>query len=163
MALWTRAFEDVGSDCADIRRDNAYIDAACMWMVKNPESFDTIVVSNMFGDILTDLGAAIQGGMGIAASGNIHPGRVSMFEPIHGSAPKHAGRNVASPIGAILASQMLLDYVGEREGADLIEESVAELFATGKLRSAGTNSGVGTRDQGEWVRNSARRRAGSPT
>jgi len=132
-----------------------------MWMVKNPESFDTIVVSNMFGDILTDLGAAIQGGMGIAASGNIHPGRASMFEPIHGSAPKHAGRNVASPIGAILAAQMLLGYLGEREGADLIEESVAVLFATGKLKSAGTDSGIGTREQGELVRQSVRRHVSS--
>src|SRR3989442_16019891 len=116
----------------------------------------------MFGDILTAVGAAIQGGMGIAAWATIHPGRASMFEPIHGSAPKHAGRNVASPIGSILAAQMLLDYLGEREGADLIEESVAELFASGKLRSAGTDSGVGTREQGDWVRQSVRRRAQSP-
>jgi 3-isopropylmalate dehydrogenase len=162
MDLWTRTFEEVGREYSDIAKDHAYIDAACMWMVKNPESFDTIVVSNMFGDILTDLGAAIQGGMGIAASGNIHPGRVSMFEPIHGSAPKHAGRNVASPVGAILASQMLLAYLGETEGAELIEESVAELFATGKLRSAGTDSGVGTREQGDWVREAVRRRAAAP-
>ena len=163
MDIWTRTFAEVGKEYTDITPDHAYIDAACMWMVKNPESFDTIVVSNMFGDILTDLGAAIQGGMGIAASGNIHPGRVSMFEPIHGSAPKHAGRNVASPIGAILASQMLLAYLGEAEGAELIEESVAELFATGKLRSAGTDSGVGTKEQGDWVRQSIRRRAASPS
>ena len=162
MDLWTRVFEEVGREYPDIARDHAYIDAACMWMVKNPESFDTVVVSNMFGDILTDLGAAIQGGMGIAASGNIHPGRVSMFEPIHGSAPKHAGRNVASPIGAILAAQMLLDYLGEVEGAALIEASVADLFATGKLRSTGTDSGVGTREQGEWVRDAVRRLAGGP-
>ena len=162
MDLWTRTFEEVGREYSDIAKDHAYIDAACMWMVKNPESFDTIVVSNMFGDILTDLGAAIQGGMGIAASGNIHPGRVSMFEPIHGSAPKHAGRNVASPVGAVLASQMLLAYLGETEGAELIEESVAELFATGKLRSAGTDSGVGTREQGDWVREAVRRRAAAP-
>ncbi|HMI32259.1 MAG TPA: 3-isopropylmalate dehydrogenase [Candidatus Limnocylindrales bacterium] len=163
MDIWTRAFEEVGSEYSDIARDHAYIDAACMWMVKNPESFDTIVVSNMFGDILTDLGAAIQGGMGIAASGNIHPGRVSMFEPIHGSAPKHAGKNVASPIGSILAAQMLLAYLGEEDGAALVEESVAELFATGKLRSAGTDSGVGTREQGDLVRKAVRRRASSPT
>ena len=163
MDIWTRAFAEVAKEYSDIATDHAYIDAACMWMVKNPESFDTIVVSNMFGDILTDLGAAIQGGMGIAASGNIHPGRVSMFEPIHGSAPKHAGRNVASPVGAILAAQMLLAYLGETEGAELIEESVAELFATGKLKSAGTDSGVGTREQGEWVRQAVRRRATAPT
>ena len=86
-----------------------------------------------------------------------------MFEPIHGSAPKHAGKNVASPIGSIMAAQMLLSYLGETEGAELIEESVAELFATGKLRSAGTDSGVGTREQGEWLRQAVRRRASSPT
>lgn len=163
MDLWTRAFEEVGSEYPDITREHAYIDAACMWMVKDPESFDTIVVSNMFGDILTDLGAAIQGGMGIAASGNIHPGRVSMFEPIHGSAPKHSGKNVASPIGSILAARLLLDHLGEEEGGGLIEESVAELFATGQLRSAGTDSGVGTREQGDLVRRSVRRRVATPT
>jgi 3-isopropylmalate dehydrogenase len=163
MDLWTRVFKEVGREYPDISQDHAYIDAACMWMVKNPENFDTIVVSNMFGDILTDLGAAIQGGMGIAASGNIHPGRVSMFEPIHGSAPKHAGNDVASPIGAILAAQMLLEYLGESEGGQLIEESVSELFASGKLRSTGTDSGVGTQEQGEWVRRLVRRRASSPT
>jgi 3-isopropylmalate dehydrogenase len=152
MDLWTRVFEEVGRDFPEIERDHAYIDAACMWMVKNPETFDTVVVSNMFGDIFTDLGAAIQGGMGMAASGNIHPGRVSMFEPIHGSAPKHAGKNVASPIGAILAGQMLLEHLGEREAAGLISASVEELFATGRLRSTGTDSGIGTREQGRLVR-----------
>jgi len=163
MDLWTRAFEEVGGEYPDIARDHAYIDAACMWMVKDPESFDTIVVSNMFGDILTDLGAALQGGMGVAASGNIHPGRVSMFEPIHGSAPKHAGKNVASPIGSILAAQLLLDHLGEREGGGLIEESVAGLFSTGQLRSVGTDSGVGTLEQGELIRGSLRKRVATPT
>jgi 3-isopropylmalate dehydrogenase len=158
MDLWTRAFEEVGREYPDVGKDHAYIDAACMWMVKNPESFDTVVVSNMFGDILTDLGAAVQGGMGIAASGNIHPGRVSMFEPIHGSAPKHAGKNVVSPVGAILAGAMLLDHLGEREGAADIERAVAGLFSSGRLRSAGTDSGVGTREQGVWVREGLRHR-----
>jgi 3-isopropylmalate dehydrogenase len=161
MDLWTRVFAEVGGEYSDIAREHAYIDAACMWMVKNPESFDTVVVSNMFGDILTDLGAAVQGGMGIAASGNIHPGRVSMFEPIHGSAPKHAGRNVASPIGAILAAQMLLDHLGEAQAAALVEGSVRDLFATGRLRSIGTDSGVGTREQGALVREGIQRLAGS--
>ncbi len=161
MDLWTRVFEEVGAAYPDIERDHAYIDAACMWMVKNPESFDTVVVSNMFGDILTDLGAAVQGGMGVAASGNIHPGRVSMFEPIHGSAPKHAGRNVASPIGAILAAQMLLDHVGESDGAALVETSVRDLFESGRLRSTGTDSGVSTSDQGAMVREGVRRLAGA--
>lgn len=161
MDLWTRAFEEVGREYPGVTRDHAYIDAACMWLVKNPESFDTVVVSNMFGDIFTDLGAAIQGGMGLAASGNIHPGRVSMFEPIHGSAPKHAGRNVASPIGAILAGQMLLEHVGEAEAASLLYESVRGLFASGTLRSTGTDSGIGTSEQGRAVREEMRRRAGA--
>ena len=160
MDLWTRVFEEVGRDFPEIQRDHAYIDAACMWMVKNPEAFDTVVVSNMFGDIFTDLGAAIQGGMGMAASGNIHPGRVSMFEPIHGSAPKHAGKGVASPIGAILAGQMLLEHLGESEAAALVATSVEDLFATGKLRSTGTDSGVGTREQGRLVREAIGCRAG---
>jgi 3-isopropylmalate dehydrogenase len=162
MDIWTRAFEEVGREYSDITKDHAYIDAACMWLVKNPESFDTVVVSNMFGDIFTDLGAAIQGGLGVAASGNIHPGRVSMFEPIHGSAPKHAGRNVASPIGAILAGQMLLDHVGEAEAASLVSAAVQELFTAGRLRSTGTDSGVGTTQQGEWVREAMRRQAARP-
>jgi 3-isopropylmalate dehydrogenase len=163
MDLWTRAFEEVGQDYPDITRDHAYIDAACMWMVKNPESFDTVVVSNMFGDILTDLGAAIQGGMGVAASGNIHPGRVSMFEPIHGSAPKHAGRNVASPIGAILAAQMLLEHVGEEQAAGRIGRAVESLFASGELRSTATDSGVSTEGQGRMVRERIKAGAASPT
>ena len=145
MDLWTRTFEEVGKDYPDIQRDHAYIDAACMWMVKNPEAFDT------------DLGAAIQGGMGIAASGNIHPGRVSMFEPIHGSAPKHAGKNVASPVGAILAGQMLLEHLGESEAGALIGAAVEELFASGKLRSTGTDSGIGTKEQGNMLREGIRR------
>ena len=161
MDLWTRAFEEVGREHPGVARDHAYIDAACMWLVKNPESFDTVVTSNMFGDIFTDLGAAIQGGMGLAASGNIHPGRTSMFEPIHGSAPKHAGRNVASPIGAILAGQMLLEHVGEADGAALLYDSVRSLFSSGKLRSTGTDSGIGTSEQGTAVRDEMRRRAGA--
>src|SRR6266850_256449 len=157
MDLWTRTFDEVGRDYPDIQRDHAYIDAACMWMVKNPEAFDTVVVSNMFGDILTDLGAAIQGGMGIAASGNIHPGRVSMFEPIHGSAPKHAGKNVASPVGAILAGQMLLEHLGEGEAGALIGSAVEELLGSGRLRSTSTDSGIGTKEQGNMLRDGIRR------
>ncbi|MEK7315896.1 MAG: 3-isopropylmalate dehydrogenase [Candidatus Eisenbacteria bacterium] len=162
MDLWTRVFEEVGREYPDITQEHAYIDAACMWMVKNPESFDTVVVSNMFGDIFTDLGAAIQGGMGVAASGNIHPGRVSMFEPIHGSAPKHAGRNVASPIGAILAGQMLLEHLGEAEAGSLVGAAVQDLFASGRLRSTGTDSGVSGTAQGEMVRDAMKRLAARP-
>jgi 3-isopropylmalate dehydrogenase len=162
MDLWTRVFAEVGKEYPDVTPDHAYIDAACMWLVKNPESFDTVVVSNMFGDIFTDLGAAIQGGMGVAASGNIHPGRVSMFEPIHGSAPKHAGRNVASPVGAILAGQMLLEHLGETEAAALVAGSVQDLFTTGALRSIGTDSGVSTTAQGEQIRGAMKRLAARP-
>ena len=99
-----------------------------MWMVKNPEWFDVAVTPNLFGYIITDLGAIVQGGMGIAASGNIHPGQVSLFEPIHGSAPKHAGKNVASPVAAIMASSMMLDYLGQKEASKAIETAVADLL-----------------------------------
>jgi 3-isopropylmalate dehydrogenase len=133
MDLWTRAFAEVGEGYPDIERDHAYIDAACMWMVKNPESFDTVVISNMFGDILTDLGAAIQGGMGVAASGNIHPGRVSMFEPIHGSAPKYAGKGVASPIGAIGAVALMLEYLGQSDASRAIEDAVRDGLRTRRI------------------------------
>jgi 3-isopropylmalate dehydrogenase len=109
--IWSRTFEEVGQEYPDIERDHAYIDAACMWMIKNPEWFDVAVVDNMMGDIITDLGAAVQGGMGLAASGNIHPGQVSMFEPIHGSAPKHAGKGVICPYATITALQMMLDQL----------------------------------------------------
>ncbi len=136
--LWTRTFAIVAADYPDIKTEHAYIDAACMWMVKNPEWFDVAVTPNLFGDIITDLGAMVQGGMGIAASGNIHPGRTSLFEPIHGSAPKHAGKNVASPVAAIMATSMLCDFVGEKEAALSIENAVRELFKTGQLKGVGT-------------------------
>src|SRR5438876_2657237 len=121
MDLWTRTFAEVGAEYPDVTRDHNYIDAACMYVVKNPEWFDTVVTSNMFGDIFTDLSAMIQGGMGVAASGNIHPGRVSLFEPIHGSAPKYGGKNVANPIATIAAVQMMLEYLGETRAAARIE------------------------------------------
>jgi 3-isopropylmalate dehydrogenase len=136
--IWTRTFADVSKDYPDVETDHAYIDAACMWMVKNPEWFDVAVTTNLFGDIITDLGAMVQGGMGIAASGNIHPGKVSLFEPIHGSAPKHAGKNIASPVAAILAVSMMLDYLGERQAAASIESSVADLLRTKRLKGVGT-------------------------
>src|SRR5215510_6447440 len=141
MDLWTRTFEDVGREYPDIARDHAYIDAATMWCVKNPEWFDTVVTSNMFGDILTDLAAMVQGGLGIAASGNLHPGQVSLFEPIHGSAPKHAGKGVANPIATIMAVQMMLDYRGETRAAQRIEDAVAGLLRSKRLPSLGTDSG----------------------
>ena len=109
-----------------------------MWMVKNPEWFDVAVTPNLFGDIITDLGAMLQGGMGIAASGNLHPGQVSLFEPIHGSAPKHAGKNVASPVAAIMAGAMMLDFLGEKKASVAVEGAVADLLRSGKIKGVGT-------------------------
>ena len=133
--IWTRLFAKVAAEYPDIETDHMYIDAACMWMVKNPEWFDMAVMPNIFGDILTDLGAMIQGGLGIAASGNLHPGQVSMFEPIHGSAPKYKGKNVANPLAAINAALMMLDYVGEKEAAATGEKAIADLLGSGRVES----------------------------
>ena len=120
--LWERAFHEMGAkEFPDIKRDYAHVDATTMWMVKNPEWFDVIVTGNMFGDIITDLGAMVQGGMGIAAGGNINPNGVSMFEPIGGSAPKYTGLNVINPLACIFAGQMMLDHLGETEAALAVE------------------------------------------
>jgi 3-isopropylmalate dehydrogenase len=151
LDIWSRAMDHVAQDFPGIDTDHAYIDAACMWMIKNPEWFDVIVTPNLFGDILTDVGAMIQGGMGIAASGNIHPGRTSMFEPIHGSAPKHAGKNTASPLGAILAVSMMLDFIGETDAAEQIESAVSRLLTQGDIPSLDTRSGIGTSQMGDMV------------
>jgi 3-isopropylmalate dehydrogenase len=136
--LWTRVFAEVALEYPEVSTDHAYIDAACMWMVKNPEWFDVAVCPNLMGDIITDLGAMVQGGMGVAASGNLHPGRVSLFEPIHGSAPKHAGKNVASPVAAILAAGMMLDYLGQKPAASVIEKAIVELLRSQRLAGVGT-------------------------
>lgn len=151
MDIWTRTFAEVGEEYPDIKQDHAYIDAACMWMVKNPEWFDTVVTSNIFGDILTDLGAMVQGGLGIAASGNIHPGQISMFEPIHGSAPKYKGKNVASPVGAIAAAAMMMEYLGEKNAAKKIENAIARLLLTKKIPSLSADSGLSTSQVGDMV------------
>lgn len=149
--LWTRCFEEVGGEFEDIERDHAYIDAACMWMVKNPEWFDVAVTGNMMGDIITDLGAAVQGGLGLAASGNIHPGRVSMFEPIHGSAPKHAGKAVVCPLAAISAAQMMCDTIGIAGAASRIDKALASALTGGKIRSLSTSSGMKTHEYTDVV------------
>lgn len=149
--IWQDVLGDVAPEYPGVETDHAYVDAACMWMVKNPEWFDVIVTTNLFGDVLTDLGAMLQGGMGIAASGNIHPGRTSMFEPIHGSAPRHAGRGVASPLGAILSVAMMLDYLGEAEAGRRIEAAVAGLLRSGAIPSTGTDSGIATSAMGDMV------------
>lgn len=123
--LWERAFHEMGAkDFPGVKREYAHVDATTMWMVKNPEWFDVIVTGNMFGDIITDLGAMIQGGMGIAAGGNINPAGVSMFEPIGGSAPKYTGMNIINPLACILAGQLLLDHIGEAEAAACVERAV---------------------------------------
>ena len=149
--LWRRTVEEVAPDYPDISFEFAYIDAACMWMVKNPESFDVVVTPNLFGDIITDLGAMVQGGMGVAASGNIHPGQVSLFEPIHGSAPKYKGKNVVSPIAAIGAVGMMLDYLGETAAAASIESTIGELLSTRRIPSLDASSGLKTSDIGDMI------------
>jgi 3-isopropylmalate dehydrogenase len=148
--LWTRVFAEVGKEFPDVKQDHGYVDATCAWFLKTPEFYDTIVTTNLFGDIITDLGAQIQGGMGIAASGNIHPGRVSMFEPIHGSAPKYAGKNAANPIATIAAVGMMLDYVGEPKAAQGIEQTIRTLLTSGRVKnlSAGTHK---TSEIGDWA------------
>jgi 3-isopropylmalate dehydrogenase len=149
--LWERAFHEVGErDYADIKRDYAHVDATCMWMVKNPEWFDVIVTDNMFGDIITDLGAMIQGGMGIAAGGNINPEGVSMFEPIGGSAPKYTGQNIINPLAAIGACQLMLDTLGEHKAAAEIEKAIIGTVAKLKSMSAG-QMGYSTTEVGDLV------------
>ena len=132
--LWHRTFLEVGEEYPDIKKDYNHVDACCMWMVKNPEYYDTIVTGNMFGDILTDLGAMIQGGMGIAAGGNINPEDLSMFEPIGGSAPKYTGQGKINPLAAIGALAMLLGEIGEQKAADRVESAIAFVTAK-KLKS----------------------------
>jgi 3-isopropylmalate dehydrogenase len=132
--LWERTFYEIAKDYPDVKTDYAHVDATCMWMVKNPEWFDVIVTDNMFGDIITDLGAMIQGGMGIAAGGNINPQGVSMFEPIGGSAPKYTGQNVINPMAAIMAGQMMLDIMGETAAAQAVEKACITVVSE-KLKS----------------------------
>ncbi len=150
--LWRRAFAQVGEEYSDISKDYAFVDACCMWFVKNPEWFDVIVTCNMFGDIITDLGAIIQGGMGVAAGGNINPNGVSMFEPIHGSAPKYTGKNEINPIATIAAGAMMLEILGERKAADLIEQAIRKTLSSGKLKSMDAGKmGLGTKEVGDLV------------
>ena len=148
--LWERAFHEIGeTDYADVRRDYYHVDAACMWMVKSPEWFDVLVTSNMFGDIITDLGAITQGGMGIAAGGNINPEGVSMFEPIGGSAPKYTGMGVINPLAAISAGAMMLDTLGESEAAEAVENAVMQVTGT-KIKSlAAGRMGYSTSEVGD--------------
>jgi 3-isopropylmalate dehydrogenase len=150
--LWERAFHEMGEKFyPDIRRDYYHVDATCMWMVKSPEWFDVLVTGNLFGDIITDLGAMTQGGMGIAAGGNINPDGVSMFEPIGGSAPKYTGQGVINPLAAICAMQMMLETLGENKAAAKVEEAVKFVTAT-KLKSmAAGKMGFSTSQVGDMV------------
>ncbi len=150
---WWRAFNEVGeADYPDIRREYAHVDATVMWFVKNPEWFDVIVVENMFGDIITDLGAMIQGGMGIAAGGNLNPEGVSMFEPIGGSAPKYTGQDVICPLAAIAAVQMMLEHLGEEDGGAAVENAIIEALGSGKIKSLSAGKmGMGTAAMGDLV------------
>ncbi len=133
--LWREVFEEVAKGYPGIETEFAFVDAITMWFVKNPEWYQVVVTPNMFGDIITDLGAMIQGGMGLAPGGNINPKGVSMFEPIHGSAPKYKGQNKANPIATILAGQLMLEILGEQKAADLVEKAVVEVLKEGKVRT----------------------------
>lgn len=148
--LWQRTFKDVAGEFPKIETQHMYVDALCMQMVRDPKAFDVIVTNNMFGDIVTDLAAGLQGGLGMAASGNVRPGATSMFEPVHGSAPPIAGKNLANPFGAILTAAMMLDHLGLDQPARKIEAAVLAAVRDKKTTSdiGGT---LGTEQAGEWV------------
>ena len=148
--LWQRVFKEVAKEFPEIAAQHMFVDALCLAMVREPRQFEVIVTNNMFGDILTDLAAALQGGLGMAASGNIHPGRTSMFEPVHGSAPPLAGKNVANPLGAIQSAAMMLAHLGLQEHAGRIDAAVlAAVRAKQLTQDVGGN--MGTREVGDWV------------
>src|SRR4051812_20349362 len=149
-ALWQRVFRELAAQYAGIEARHLYIDAMALLMVQNPAQFDVIVTNNLFGDIITDLGAALQGGLGLAASGNLHPGKTSMFEPVHGSAPPLAGKNIANPMGAILSAALMLDYLGLNAEALAMEAAVQEAVVGGHgTREIGGS--LGTRETGDYI------------
>jgi len=148
--LWQRVFKEVAAEFPGIATQHMYVDALCLQMVREPQSLDVIVTNNMFGDILTDLAAALQGGLGMAASGNIHPGRTSMFEPVHGSAPSIAGKNVANPMGAILTGAMMLAHLGLNAEARKIEATVLEAVRQ-KKTTADVGGTLGTHECAQWI------------
>jgi 3-isopropylmalate dehydrogenase len=148
--LWQRVFKEVASDYPHIKTEHMYVDALCTQLVRDPRPFDVVVTNNMFGDIITDLAAGLQGGLGMAASGNIHPGKTSMFEPVHGSAPPIAGKNVANPIGAILTVAMMLRHLGMETNATKIENAVlAAVHAKKTTQDVGGT--LGTTAAGQWI------------
>jgi len=151
-SLWQRVFKEVSAEYPQIKTSHMYVDALCMQMVRDPRQFDVIVTNNMFGDIITDLAAGLQGGLGMAASGNIHPGKTSMFEPVHGSAPPIAGKNIANPFGAILTSAMMLSHLGLSVEAARIEAAVLQAVRE-KKTTQDIGGTLGTREAAEWVAN----------
>jgi len=149
--LWYRAFHEVHEDYQDISINYQHVDALCMWMIKNPEQFDVIVTNNIFGDIITDIGAIIQGGMGIAAGGNINPGRAAMFEPIGGSAPKYRGLDKINPLAAICAAQMMVEYLGETEAARILLDAIKQVLEKDLKSVEAGKMGYGTKEVGDLV------------
>jgi 3-isopropylmalate dehydrogenase len=148
--LWQRVFKQVAAEYSGIESSHMYIDALCMQLVRDPRPYEVIVTNNMFGDIVTDLAAALEGGLGMAASANIHPGRTCMFEPVHGSAPPLAGKNVANPIGAIATAAMMLEHLGLDAQAARIEAAILEAVRQRKTTSD-VGGPLGTREVGEWI------------
>ncbi len=153
MVFWDRVYNEVAQDYPDIKTDKALVDATTMWMVKNPQHFDVIVASNLFGDIITDLGSMLQGGMGFAAGGNINPEKVypSMFEPIHGSAPKYAGKEIVNPVASIESVRLMLDHLGEKEAAADIQQAVIQTLAAKKVRTADMGGRHKTFEMGDEI------------
>ena len=151
--LWWRTFQDVAKEYTDVEADYNHVDACCMWMVKNPENYDVIVTTNMFGDIITDLGAMVQGGMGVAAGGNLNPdaGGTSMYEPMGGSAPKYTGQNVINPIAAIAAMSMLLEHSGQEAAGARVLKAIQTVTGTKMESQAAGRMGYGTSEVGDLV------------
>ncbi len=149
-ALWQRVFKSVAAEYPEITAAHQYIDALAMFLVKDPGQYQVIVTNNLFGDIVTDIGGALQGGLGMAASANLHPGKTSLFEPVHGSAPPLAGKNVANPMGAILSTALMLDYLGRTEQARLVERAVGQAVAANQTTSD-IGGSLGTREVGDWI------------
>ncbi len=149
--LWWRAFNEVGEEYPDIERDYNHVDACCMWQVKNPDYYDTLVVCNMFGDIITDLAAMIQGGMGVAAGGNINPEGVSMFEPIGGSAPKYTGKQVINPIAAVAAMKMMIETLGEESASRRVEKAIMSVTGTKMKSMSAGKMGYSTGEVGDLI------------
>lgn len=149
-SLWQRVWKEVGAEYPEMEQRHLYVDALCLEMVRNPGQFDVIVTNNMFGDMVSDLGAALQGGLGMAASANIHPGRTSMFEPVHGSAPQIAGKNIANPMGAIASGAMMLAHLGLTREAARIDAAILEAVRQRKL-TADVGGALGTNECGRWI------------